>query len=183
MNDTQHYSDVDFTWKIIIAGHGGVGKSTFLHKYLTNEFLEDTKMTIGCSHHSQYVERGDQVINLVFWDLGGQKRFDCLHPAYIRGANLSLLLFDMNSRDTFDGIGKWIKMLRNFNDDSIPIMLVGAKADLVSPDAQNTLIHEMNQLTREKSLVASIVTSSKMDWNIKETVDYTVDYLLWLNSS
>ena len=33
--------------KILVGGAGGVGKTTILHRYLHDSFINDTSMTIG----------------------------------------------------------------------------------------------------------------------------------------
>ena len=32
-------AQVNFTWKIVIGGMGTVGKTTFIHRYLTGQFI------------------------------------------------------------------------------------------------------------------------------------------------
>nr|MDO8117016.1 hypothetical protein [Candidatus Sigynarchaeota archaeon] len=45
--------------KISVGGDGGIGKTTFLHKYCTNTFLADTKLTVGVDFLTKIVEYGD----------------------------------------------------------------------------------------------------------------------------
>ncbi len=171
---------VDFAWKIIIAGHGGVGKSTLIHRYVYKEFKENTAMTIGCSHHSQYVNRDDKVINLILWDLGGQKRFDMLHPAYVTGAAAGYVLFDMAAIETLQDIDKWIQLIRKFNPRGTPVLLVGTKFDLVQSQEQLDIVYALaNQKVANFGLDAFLVTSAKLNVNVEETINYMVDFLVW----
>ena len=174
--------NVDFTWKIVLMGSGGVGKTTFIHRYITNEFLDATLMTIGCSHHSQYVKRNGYVANLVIWDLGGQDRFKPLHFAYTKGTHLTLLCVDLSDLGTFEDADDWVAMMRKNNGYEHPIILVGTKFDLINPAIKDKLITAMNALCQQENLVTAIYTSSKLGINVKETIDYVVDYLVWLNS-
>lgn len=175
-------SHVDFAWKIIIGGNGGVGKSTLIHRYVYKEFRENTAMTIGCSHHSQYVNRGDRMINLILWDLGGQKRFDMLHPAYATGAAAGYACFDMSAVETLQEIDKWVNLIRKFNSPSTPVLLVGNKYDLVRTQEElDSICALANQKVAALGLDAFMVTSSKLGVNVDETVNYMVDYLLWKN--
>jgi small GTP-binding protein len=170
---------VDFTWKVVLMGAGGVGKTTFLQRYITNEFVENTLMTIGVSHTSQYVRRNGHVANLVIWDLGGQDRFKPLHFAYTKGTHLTLLCVDLSDWGTFEEVDEWIDMMRKANGDDHPIILVGTKADLLEPGIEGKLLDAFNRLCQEKKLISSIFTSSKLGFNVKETIDYVVDYLVW----
>ena len=171
---------VDFTWKVVLMGAGGVGKTTFLQRYITNKFVENTLMTIGCSHHSQYVKRNGHVANLVIWDLGGQDRFKPLHFAYTKGTHLTLLCVDLSDWGTFEEADEWISMMRKNNGNDHPIILVGTKFDKLDAGIGEKLIAAMNSLCEQQRLVTAIYTSSKLGINVKETIDYVVDYMVWL---
>ena len=173
---------VDYAWKIILGGAGGVGKSTLIHRYIFKEYKEDMLMTIGCSHHSQYITRNDKSINLIIWDLGGQKRFEILHPAYVGGAAAGYVLFDMSSMETLEEIDKWIQLIRKNNASGIPILLVGTKFDLLKTQEQmNEICNIASKKVSDLGLDAFIVSSSKLNYNVEETINYMIDYMLWRN--
>lgn len=173
---------VDYAFKVIISGDGGVGKSTLIHRYVYKEFKENTAMTIGCSHHSQYVCRGDKTINLILWDLGGQKRFDMLHPAYATGAAAGYAMFDMTAIETLNDIGKWVSLIRKYNTCGTPVVLVGTKYDLLQTQEQLDRVCALaNEKVAQYQIDAFMVTSAKMNVNVEETINYMVDYLLWKN--
>jgi Ras-related protein Rab-5C len=177
-------SHVDYAWKIILGGAGGVGKSTLIHRYIFKEFKEDMVMTIGCSHHSQYISKGDRTVNLIIWDLGGQKRFEILHPAYVGGAHAGYVLFDMSHLETLEESDKWINLIRKYNAPGIPVILVGTKCDLLASQSQLDGACTMaSKIVADNGLAAFIVTSSKLNLNIDETIEYLIDYLLWKNGT
>nr|MDO8087053.1 Rab family GTPase [Candidatus Sigynarchaeum springense] len=173
---------IDFAWKIIIGGNGGVGKSTLIHRYVYKEFKDNTAMTIGCSHHSQYIERYGKTINLILWDLGGQDRFQMLHPAYATGASAGYVCFDMAAIGTLTDIDKWVQLIRKFNKPSTPVLLVGTKYDLMETQEQlDSICALANEKVAALGIDAFMVTSSKMNVNVEETITYMIDYLLWKN--
>ena len=51
--------------------------------------------------------------------------------AYYRGALGAMLLYDITKRPTFDHVARWVEELRAHADNSIVIMLIGNKVDLV----------------------------------------------------
>ena len=68
-----------YIFKVIVAGAGGVGKTTLLHRIVHDKFLSDTKMTIGVEFFllnmavdNPSVEGENIEINLQLWDFGGQ---------------------------------------------------------------------------------------------------------------
>lgn len=171
---------VDYTWKIVLGGEGGVGKTTLLHRYISGEFKQDTTMTIGTSHQSVFVEKYGLKINCVFWDLGGQKRFDVLHPAYVGQATGAFICFDMSDVRTLEMVEKWIHLLRNHNSPFIPLILVGTKFDLVNDKVELDRQYKVaDEIVQGYNLNAFIVTSSKLNFNIDSAIGYMIDYLAW----
>jgi len=116
-------------FKTIIAGDGGVGKTTMLHRYIEGRFIENMQMTIGVEFFLKelYIE-GEKVV-LQIWDFGGQERFRFLLKNYARGAKGALLLFDLTRPITLEKIGEWVEVCRAENPD-LPILFIGSKSDL-----------------------------------------------------
>ncbi|MFX0101442.1 MAG: Rab family GTPase [Candidatus Hodarchaeota archaeon] len=175
----------DYIWKIAVGGQGGVGKTTLLHRYIHNEFIEDTKLTIGVQMHTQSLIRQDRRINLVIWDLGGQERFRFIQGNYMKGSAGAFVMFDMSRYSTFSQIKEWVDMLRKQCSSSIPIVLVGTKMDLVTDPDELASVHQSAlELVDELGLSCYSPTSSKTNTNIYETIHYLIDLLiLWAYQS
>ncbi|MBD3186929.1 GTP-binding protein [Candidatus Bathyarchaeota archaeon] len=169
----------DYIWKLVVGGQGGVGKTTILHRYIHNEFIEDTKMTIGCQFHTEALERQGRKISLVMWDLGGQDRFRFIQGEYVKGASAAFVLFDMSRYMTLEASREWIAMIRENSTPNLPIVLVGTKLDLISQAEQDTINQSAQALVNELGLTAYSATSSKLGINVYETIHYMVDLLLW----
>jgi small GTP-binding protein len=173
-------SNFDYIWKIVVGGAGGVGKTSLLHRYIHNEFKEDTKMTIGCQFHNQQLERQNKHISMVMWDLGGQERFRFVQGDYIRGAAGAFVLFDMSDHSTFESVAsEWLPLIRSNANPNIPIVLVGSKMDLVDEPTYQAMQVEAQQLVEQYNLAAFTTVSSKWDINVNETILYIVDFLIW----
>ncbi len=119
-----------FIFKILVAGAGGVGKTTLLHRVVHNKFLEDTRMTIGVEFFLLNMNIENTECNLQLWDFGGQERFRFMLDSYVMGAKGALLLYDLTRMKTLDKLEEWVGIVRK-HDPELPILFVGTKKDRV----------------------------------------------------
>jgi len=115
--------------KVIIAGEGGVGKTTMLHRYIKGRFIEGLHMTIGVEFFLKELEMDGEKVMLQIWDFGGQERFRFLLKNYARGAKGALLMFDLTRPVTLENLEQWVKICRDENPE-LPIIFLGTKLDL-----------------------------------------------------
>ncbi|XP_020548759.1 ras-related protein RABC2a isoform X2 [Sesamum indicum] len=112
-------SNYDYSFKVLLIGDSGVGKSSLLLSFISNcqQFPLDISPTIA-----------------------GQERFGTLISSYYRGAHGIILVYDVTRRETFTSLSKtWTKELELYcnNPDCIKI-LVGNKVDRESERAVTT---------------------------------------------
>merc|ERR1719177_74289 len=94
--------------KIIILGDSGEGKTSILHKYVNNKFIEEHKATIGADFSTREITIDDsRLITLQIWDTAGQERFQSLGNAFYRGADACILVYDITDKESFDAIEEW----------------------------------------------------------------------------
>ena len=128
----------DVKLKIVIAGAGGVGKTTIVERFLSGQFIP-TGMTIGVSFQTHTIHLRDITVKLIIWDLGGQERFKqmSVFQSYATGAHGIMLAMDMtDSLRTLQELSEsWINIVRGGSPDA-PIVLIGTKADLKTEDVE-----------------------------------------------
>ena len=97
-------------FKIVIGGDGGVGKTAF-SKRLTGKLKEDEilEMTPGVDFHGLKIK--NNIVNLQFWDLGGQDQFRYFQRDFFGGATIVILLFAVDSFKTFKSLDHWLSLL------------------------------------------------------------------------
>ena len=154
----------DFVFKILIAGDGGVGKTTLMHRYVDDRFDIDTKMTIGVEIEKKTLCLDDYIkCDLQIWDFGGQERFRFLLDSFVMGAQGALMLFDLTRYKTLKNIDDWITIVRKF-DPNLPIILIGAKADLEYKIAVED--EAAIQMGNKYQFIDYVKTSSKSGQNV-----------------
>ncbi|MHA1671021.1 MAG: Rab family GTPase [Promethearchaeota archaeon] len=151
--------------KIIITGNGGVGKTTLLHRYVEGKFLVNTYMTIGVEFFIKELDIDGSKVLLQIWDFGGQERFRFLLKNYAKGTKGALFLFDLTRPLSLGSIEEWIDICRS-EDPTIPILLVGSKADLEDSPSLNEEYIQNRQHAFD--LFDFIRVSSKSGSNVDE---------------
>lgn len=113
--------------KCVLVGESGVGKTAIVNRIARDDFVEDSEPTIGAAFVTHNVTLPDGVVRLDIWDTAGQERYRSLAPMYYRGAKVAVVVFAVDSKDSFDGAKQWVKELQRKADDGILIALVGNK--------------------------------------------------------
>jgi len=120
--------------KIIVLGDSGVGKTAILHKFVSGQFVEQHKATIGADFSTKEINVDDKLVTLQMWDTAGQERFASLGHAFYRGADACILVYDITNEQSFKSIEQWRS---NFLDNaspedpkSFPFLLIANKSDL-----------------------------------------------------
>ena len=80
--------------KIVMLGAFGVGKTSLVRRFVTNEFSEDYLSTVGVRVEKAIVNKGDIELELLIWDLAGHDEFAKLQVSYLRGASGAILVGD-----------------------------------------------------------------------------------------
>jgi len=116
--------------KVVLAGDGGVGKTTLIHRYITNSFIDSTKLTIGAAFHTHEIKMDDHTVLVQIWDLGGQEQFKQMgiFDKYFKGATVTVIMFDLTRLSTINSIPEWADLA--INSSKTKLILVGGKKDL-----------------------------------------------------
>jgi small GTP-binding protein len=154
------------TFKLVFLGDSSVGKSSLIKQKIQQKFDEFSEPTIGAAFISTQLNLNENIINLQIWDTAGQERYRSLAPMYYRGAHVTIVVFSLTSRDSFNGAKLWIKKLYENNKNTL-IFFVGNKLDLVNSDDSKRQIsfNEAENYAKTNQLFYS-ETSAKSGDNI-----------------
>jgi Ras-related protein Rab-2A len=99
---------VSRTFKIIVVGEQGVGKSSLLSRYLKKEFHNEYNVTIGVEFLSRTLELPEGEACLQIWDTAGQETFRSIIKNFYRGASGVLLVFSLTNKDSLTCLRRWV---------------------------------------------------------------------------
>jgi Ras-related protein Rab-11A len=152
-----------YVYKLVVAGEGGVGKTTLIIRYCEGIFKHDTRTTVGVGFASKEVQLHGESIKLQIWDFGGEERFRFILPAYCKGANAAVLAFDSTRFQSMKNLPEWVEIIRK-NAGNIPIVLVGTKVDL--KDQRTVRPEDGDEFSKRNKLNGFFDVSSKTGLNV-----------------
>ena len=122
--------DYEMMIKVILIGDSAVGKTNIMSKYLTGQFNENSKATVGVEFGSKLFNIDGHNIKAQIWDTAGQEKYKAITGAYYKGSKGAFVVYDITRKDTFISTDKWINDLKTGADPKINIILIGNKTDL-----------------------------------------------------
>lgn len=161
--------------KVCLLGDGAVGKTSLVHRYVYDAFDDKYIMSFGTKVSKKTVEVGDAHVDLLIWDILGQKTHESLHGAYYRGAVGAFAVCDFTRRATLDSLSTWVSGFRSVVGEK-PVVLLANKSDL-----------EKSFGTEEVLALASTVgaelfeTSAKMGENVEAAFSRLTELMLEAN--
>ncbi|KAG7473264.1 hypothetical protein MATL_G00093860 [Megalops atlanticus] len=118
------------TYRLVLAGDTGSGKSSFLLRLSTNTFRKNIQSTLGVDFLIKKMLVDGEKTTLQFWDTAGQERFRSVARSYFRKAHGVLLLYDVTSERSFLNVRQWMDQIQESTHECLPTCIIGNKTDL-----------------------------------------------------
>lgn len=123
------------TLKILLVGDTNVGKSSILLRFTDDTFDNEKCPTIGVDFKVKLISLNGVKVKLALWDTAGQERFRTLTPAYYRGAQGVILVYDVSNAQSFRQLDEWLQEVDRYaTKPDIVKMVIGNKIDKESSD-------------------------------------------------
>ena len=162
----EDYIQYDLSFKMIVIGDAGVGKSCLTAKASKGVFEEAYSATVGFEFLVFNVKLNDKVIKLQIWDTCGQELYRSLISSFYRNASLAMMVYAIDSRESFNHIESWLKEVKLQSNPDIKIFLIGNKSDL---DEQRKVPLDIAKTFKEENGIHYFSeTSAKNGVNAKE---------------
>eukprot|EP01134_Creolimax_fragrantissima_P004828 CFRG4828T1 len=151
--------------KVIMVGSGGVGKSALTLQFMYAEFVEDYEPTKADSYRKKVNLDGAEV-SIDILDTAGQEDYAAIRDNYYRSGEGFFCVFSICEAQSFKETESFRdQILRVHDDESIPFILVGNKADL--EDQRETSKDDALAKAREWN-VPYLESSAKTKMNVDE---------------
>ena len=126
----EDYAQYDLSFKLIVIGDSGVGKSCLTTKAVKNNFEDYYQATVGFEFLTFNMKINDMVIKMQIWDTCGQEIYRSLISNFYRNSSLAVILYSIDNRESFEHAENWLSDLKSQANPDVRIFLVGNKCDL-----------------------------------------------------
>ena len=170
------------SFSLILVGDTNVGKTNLLSRYTKNVFQKLFFSTVGMNDESKFLRVNEKNYKLTLWDTAGQERFRSIPRKYYRNINGVLLLYDINEKNSFNNVLKWIDEIKENNqiessdkeengkkEKKVIIYIIGNKIDLLEKEEEIITRDDKEELA-EKLGVKYYDISCKWNLNIEEVM-------------
>ncbi len=159
---------LDISFKIIIIGDCGVGKSSLSLRATKNEFIESYKATIAFEFYIFNIKINNLNINLQIWDTCGQEEYRSLITSFYKNSSLAIIVYAIDNIISFNNVDSWIKDLKQYSNPNIKIILIGNKNDL--NDKRQIEFEKGNQFAKDYNFDLFFETSAKSGLNVQNVL-------------
>lgn len=153
------------SFKVVVVGASGVGKTAIVYQLLNNDFTEEAQPTIGVEFKTYTLQADGEDVKLQIWDTAGQERFRSVSKAYFRNALGAILVFDITNRQSFDDLNMWLNDLNTLCHPNASIILIGNKADL---EEDRQIVESEASAYAQRYNMQYLETSAKNGSNVAE---------------
>ena len=154
--------------KIVVCGAKNVGKTSLIHRYIHNTFLESTIGTIGVDFMIKHLKYRENDVSLTLWDFGGEDKFRSLFSGYITGASGALILCDVTNHTSFLDLQDWMDLIGD-TTGQISKLLIISKIDLL--DRAEISEEEIDQFVNDYKIDTVVRCSAKTGENVGTVFD------------
>ena len=155
----------DFLYKLLMIGDSGVGKSSLLLRFASDQFEDSYMTTVGLDFKIRTVEVDGKVVKLQMWDTAGQERFRTITSSYYRGAQGIVVVYGLDDKKSFENVKQLVEEIDRYAGEGVVKLLVGNKCDV---EARQVTREEAEKFAEELKM-RYMETSAKTGENVEET--------------
>jgi small GTP-binding protein len=160
---------MDLVKKICLIGDPAVGKTSLIRRFVLDVFDDTYLTTIGAkvTKKGMTLEIPERTLhinlNLMIWDVSGQKEYKLFHEMYLKGMEGVLAVADLTRKNTFDSLKAAISLADRTGSD-VPMIFLLNKCDLAEPSDAD--LKDVRTLAGEYK-VPVLATSARTGTNVE----------------
>ena len=114
------------TFKIILTGNTGVGKTSLLCRFAERTFQDDIS---EFEMKKRAVTVNGKTYTLALFDTAGQERFRTLTSGFYNNTHGAILVYDVTDEQSYIDIPNWLRDVNRYTTDPVRMILAN-KTDL-----------------------------------------------------
>ncbi len=162
----EQYKDYDLSFKIIVIGNSGVGKSCLALKATKNIFEEQFMSTVGFEFFVFNLKINEKIIKLQIWDTCGQEVYRSLISNFYRSSSMAIIVYSIDNEESFNDLDNWVKQLKTHSSPDCKVFIIGNKNDL--EDKRKVSYEQGENFAKNNQFNLFLETSAKTGFNSKE---------------
>ena len=174
LDSREEVQNPDLSFKVILIGETGVGKTCIMLRASRDEFTPEHTVTLGADFANYYLNVNKKSVKLQMWDTCGLEMYKSMVRVFFKGSDAAFLVFDVSNSKSFSTLSTWLKELREFTSPDVLCYLIGNKIDM-----QNRAVSkaEAEEFTAKYQLSGYFETSAKSGAGIKKVIHAMVERL------
>lgn len=118
------------SFKVVVLGEAGVGKSSLIRRYTQGYFSERTTTTVGVDRIPVNITVDNENLLFQVLDTSGCFGFRGLIQSYMNNVDAVIFVYDLTNKESFACLPLWNTILNASGKTDITKILVGNKRDL-----------------------------------------------------
>jgi len=157
-NAQNHQGNPDYTFKILMQGETGVGKTSLVLQFVQNSLIQKEPLDMA----DKIIIVNGKTVKLNIWDQPTGQQGAIATSPYRDTAGV-VIVFDVCSRVSFLGVPKWAAVIEQYTSEKTVVILAGNKCDSA---AERVVTEEEIQNIADNLGVAYVETSALTPTNV-----------------
>ena len=169
--------------KILVVGHSGTGKTSFVARWTKDEFKEKYQATIVSEFGFKIHESNGNLYRVQLWDIGGQDKSPAMAKIFSKDSHGCVIISDSTNLKTLEDTLNWQKLVsdetRFLDGGKLPFILVQNKVDLIENREEFEKIeNETKNICQYNNFEKYFMTSVKQNVNVEEAMSYLIEKIV-----
>ena len=169
--------------KILVVGHTGTGKTSFVARWTKDEFKEKYQATIVSEFGFKIHESNGNLYRVQLWDIGGQDKSPAMAKIFSKDSHGCVIISDSTNLKTLEDTLNWQKLVsdetRFLDGGKLPFILVQNKVDLIENREEFEKIeNEKKNICQFNNFEKYFMTSVKQNVNVEEAMAFLIEKIV-----